>query len=340
MYLEKFFHPENEDGGGAAADEDNQIQEGNENSSSTVIESTSDAASIPLSQLKAWGFDSVEQMNEHFEKAKAGEPTEEDKKKQQEIENADFRAYAIKSGHLKEDDFKLYDKLTTTSDRDLVFEDFLTSFKEDNPEIDAEDMEEAAKEAFDGEYRTASEKRFKREASLIRQDTLKAYNEAREDFKDNVAWEGGKNKWTQFVAKTIEAALPGEDLKFFTGKDGDDDINVSVKLTKEEKAEIAKQVLTPRRYAQFLEGKVDEVEKIIKERVVSAAMLKNLPKAIELGIQEGIRIGKNRGSYVGSVNPFPIAARAAESQQVDASVGDALKQVRESYKNLKSARGG
>lgn len=335
MYFRKFFDNEGVGDGGGVVD-----------APAEVVPPVDDPppppenVNIPLSVLKEWGFDSVEQATEHFAKAKSPEPTEEEKKKAQEIENADFRAYAIKGGLMKEDDFKLYDKVTGTTDRDLVFENFFQDFKEANTEIEEDEMEEAAQEAFDAEYRTASEKRIKREADMIRRDSIKAFNDAKEDYKDNVAWEGGKNKWTAFVAKTIEAALPGEDLKFFAGKDGDNEINIAIKLTKEEKAEIAKQVLTPKRYAQFLEGKEDEVAKTITQRVVSAAQQKYLPKAIEMSIQEGIKIGKTRGSFVGSTNPFPIASRAVETQQVEASVGDALKEIRESYKNTKGARGG
>lgn len=290
-----------------------------------------DKIDIPLAKLKDWGFESQAQMEEFFAKQKEQNKPDEDKQKEIEIENAKFRAFAIQEGNLKEEDFETHKEYTKAADKDLVFKkSFLPAFKEENPDIEDEDeLLEAAQAEFESEYKTASAKRLAKEANEIRSEVVGKYNTAKENYEFTNKWEGGKKAWGEFVAKTMEEILPSDELVLFEGKDGEDPIKIDVKLTKEEKAEIFKAVVTPKRYAQFLEGKTDEVANLIKERVLGAAIQRNAKTAIQKAIEKGIEIGQKKSPSVGARNPFPLVDKKTnESGIPDKTLDD---QIRESH---------
>ncbi len=317
--LRKFFETgASEEGGGPGAADEKPIE--------AIIPPTDipEKVEIPASQLKAWGFESVDQMNAHFEKTKVDQRSEDDIRKEAELENLNFRTFAIKEGHLKEDDIRTYERLTSTPDRDLVFQDFMEDYKTEHPEIEPADLNDAAKEAFDAEYKTASDKRIAKLAKDIRSEVVTTFDKAKNEYSEQVKWDSGKERWNAFVKKAIDAALPGDDLTFFDDKDGNDDVKISVKMTPEQKAEVAKSVLTPRRYAQFIEGDETAIQKLeatIKERLVSAAKQKHLPDAIRQTITKAVEIGKSRSPFVGATNPFSMAGGGEQRNQGNVTPG-------------------
>lgn len=290
-----------------------------------------DKIDIPLSKMKEYGFDSFAQMDEFFAKQKELNKPDEEKQKAIEIENANFRAFAIKEGDLKEEDFTTHAAYTKAVDKELVFEkSFLPEFKAENPDItDEAELLEAAKEEFDAEYKTASAKRIAKEAKEIRGEVDTKINTAKQNYEYSKKWEGGKDAWGKFVAKTIDEILPGEEMIVLETKDGEEEIKIAAKLTKEEKAELFKKVVTTKVYAKFIDGKEDEAKAIIQERMQGASTQKIHKDAVRLAFEKGIEVGQKKSPAVGARNPFPLADKRTNTSGVPDKTLD--EEIRESH---------
>jgi len=132
MLLNRFIYNDNaEEGAGS----DPNIT--TEPAGTIVADPPIDSIQIPLSELEALGFKTIDDLKAHFNKP--AEPTEEEKQRNQQIEKADFLNYGTKEGLITVDEYQAFETLKAKADRDLVFENFTQEFKEDNP--DAEDYE-------------------------------------------------------------------------------------------------------------------------------------------------------------------------------------------------------
>jgi len=86
------------------------------------------------SQLKDFGFDNAEQFKEHLQRHKENQIPEDVRKRNAEVEKADFLKLSTEEGLMNVDEYSTYESLSKRPDRDLVFEKFAAEFKVSNPE--------------------------------------------------------------------------------------------------------------------------------------------------------------------------------------------------------------
>ena len=211
IYQPKFFYNDGAGDGAGGADTDTKIEEGNgnEGSENNGGENNGAAAApvekieISLEQAKAWGFDSKEQLDEHFQKLKEQNISEEEKRKAAALEDVNFRKFSIENDLLKEDDFMSHQSLSAKADRDLVFDKWVAEFKEDNPDLaeDPELMEKATAE-FNREYKLDSE------SEKVKQRGLDKLSKEAKELRSPVSskFESAKNQYE--LAKTVHTEYP------------------------------------------------------------------------------------------------------------------------------------
>src|SRR6185312_15027699 len=159
-------------------------------------------------ELKNYGFDSPEALKTFLQKQREENISPEEKLQKENIAKANLLKFGTDQKILTVDDYNKYENVKAKPDRDLVYENFLQEYKEDHPEItDADELEEAAKEDFDYEYKLKdglSEAAKKRgEAKLA-----KAAKELRTPFESKVVTAQSKFNETTSQEKLIKDNFP------------------------------------------------------------------------------------------------------------------------------------
>lgn len=247
---------------------------------------------------------------------KEPEKTPEEIAKIAEKEKGEFIKYSVDEGLMKVDDFHQYENIKVKADRDLVFESYLTNWKEENPEVDPEDIDARAKADFDEEYKLTSsndktkargEARLAREAAEVRKPLQTTYEKAQGAFKELQLIRQTYPKYDKFMDDLIKESVP-EQIVFKT-KEGEEDIVIDgVKLTDEDRKEISKQFKNDKNFYSFTKNadKLEEVKAAISKKIDGYLKIKNFDK-INTAVYEAAKgIGVKKGSNVGAEAPFAI----------------------------------
>lgn len=321
MFLRKFYNAEEGAGGAAVMDAPTLIQLPPQDETivvpvqhQTTVEPIVEkqASSFSPEQLKSWGFESIDQLDAFVKTQKATQRPAEEIQKEQDIENARFRAFAIEEGQMTENDFKSYEKLMATADKDLVFQDYFNEFKAENPDIAEEELLTAAQDQFDAEYKTASAKRIAKEATDIRKEITSKFSSAKENYSVDNKFKAASEPYKAFITKTLNEALTDK-IVFQEGKDGEDDITVSVEVTAAERAEIAKKVLGNKQFVHFVNGDKERLANDLKERIQNFALAKYAKQAVSNAYKLGAEISEKR-IKIGANNPFAMIDRRGGTQ--------------------------
>lgn len=262
----------------------------------------------------------VKELNELREwKTKVAEVqptlTPEQIKKEQDLEDATFRKYAVENDLLKKDDF---DKVATIGQRqakDLVFDKFVTEFKEDNPEIEAAEFEAEAKIAFEKEYglnattpkaKERAAARLQKEAAELKAPIETPYNTAKERYNQDKALKAEYPVFNKFIDDIITEVVT--DKYTVKTKDGEEEIPVEVEITKEQKKEIETLFKNPKTFYNFTinKDKQDEVKKAIAKKIEGYIKINTYDAAVAKSYETGKGIGVKQGSNVGAGQPFAI----------------------------------
>jgi len=334
MILIRKFYDEaaGEGGAGAGADGGNNGGDNGANGSgegegaSAAAAVVAEAPLFTADELKEMGYETVEAAKEGlrglYQKSKVVDPTEAEKKKAAEIEHADFLKYAAENDFVN-DEFKQYDSLKGSADRDLVFNKFAAEFKEDNPEISAEDLEEETKLAFATEFKLNSENvkekargeaKLAKEAKDLRSGSETAYTTAQSAYNDHkeVLKKGeGYAKTFKEVVNAIPDKL--EIFKTTLKKDDTDEgeeLAIEVELTKDERVAIEKQYNTPKTLRAYLdaekEGKLDVFKANLNKKIISF-IKSNREESIYADIATKVKgVAMRYGSDVGAGQPFAV----------------------------------
>jgi hypothetical protein len=247
---------------------------------------------------------------------KEPEKTPEEIAKQAEKEKGEFIKYSSDEGLMKVDEFHAYENLKVKADRDLVFESWFTNWKEENPDIEADEIEARAKADFEDEYKLSStndktkargEARLAREAAEVRKPLQTTYEKAQGAFKELQSIRQTYPKYEKFMDDLIKETVP-EQIVFKT-KEGEEDITIDdVKLTDEDKKEIAKQFKNDKNFFAFTKNadKLDTVKAAIAKKIDGYLKVKYFDKVNEAVYAAAKGIGVKKGSNVGAEAPFAI----------------------------------
>jgi hypothetical protein len=247
---------------------------------------------------------------------KEPEKTPEEIAKLAEKEKGEFIKYSVDEGLMKVDDFHAYENLKVKADRDLVYESFLTNWKEENPDVEPDEIEARAKADFEDEYKLNSsndktkargEARLAREAAEVRKPLQTTYEKAQGAFKELQSIRQTYPKYEKFMDDLIKETVP-EQIVFKT-KEGEEDIVIDdVKLTEEDKKEIAKQFKNDKNFFAFTKNadKLDSVKAAIAKKIDGYLKVKYFDKVNEAVYNAAKGIGVSKGSNVGAEAPFAI----------------------------------
>lgn len=271
------------------------------------------------------------------EKAK----TPEELAKEKVIYDANLIQFAATTGDLKPEDFTKLDTLRSKADRDLVFERFSADHKEDNPDADPDEIQNA----FDEEYKIKSvndkvrqrgEQRMAKEAGEIRTPLTSSYEKVKGRFDSENEVRQNYPAFSSKVDEITAASIPTK-IDVFKDKDGEEEVSVDLDLTDAQRKDIAEKVAkkmnSPKTYALYKEGKLEDIQKKTQE-VAEALIWKEyrqdaLKKVAATYNERGIKKAK-----VGPNNPFPLNDKNQSGNRQKGNV-DAEQEVLDSLQGKK-----
>jgi len=278
-------------------------------------------------------------------KASSNEPqlTPEQIAQQNQVYEAELISYAVKEGRMKLDEFDKVKELTKTPDTELVFKNFLQEFKEDNPDIDEDEIEQEARSVFEDKYDLSSSNenrknrglnKIKSEANQLRSPLATKHSELRKEYDEITSLRKDYPTFVKKVSEITEGYVP-EKYNFFNTKDEDSDVSVDLDISEEDRKNIKKEInkrleSSPEVFSLFkkndIEGVKKAIEKVSKEVVFETQREAGYAKIA----QEFKRRGIEKAS-VGSTSPFPL-----NNSGIGTNVGNnAAQTVIESLKNKK-----
>lgn len=292
-----------------------------------------------IEEMKQFGFDSREKMIEALNGLKQNQKSEEEKRKEANIEKARFLQFAAEND-LINDDFNKYESLQLKTERDLVFERFAAEEKADNPDI----TEAELKEAFEEEYKLNSENakakakgeaRLKKEASEIKNPAESAWNSAHKEYQESLKAYNKKQEFDSLLKETFKDAIP--DKLPFKVKNGEEEIVVEIPIDAKLKTKIQQSFDSEKSLTKYLlhEGKPEDFAGSLRTKINSFLKAELADIAVQNAIDTGIKLGTKKGSNVGAENLFGLqqgGAGQAAAKVVDLETSNkAIAEARKKY---------
>ncbi len=244
------------------------------------------------------------------------EKTPEEISKLAEQDKANFIKYSVDEGYLKVEDVHNYETVKGTADRDLVYKNWFANWKEENPDVDAEDIQSRAKSDFEQEYNLNSENaktkargesRLAKEANEARSPLQSAYDKAQENFKTYKSIQDNYPKFTKFMDDLIKESVP-EQVVFKT-KEGEEDIVIEgAKLTDADRKEIMTTFKNEKAYLNYIKNpdKPEEMKKAMAKKIDGFLKVKYFDQVNAKTYETAKGIGLKQGSAVGAGQPFGV----------------------------------
>lgn len=271
-------------------------------------------------ELKSYGFDSGEALKKFLDEQKDKNAPDEEKQEKENLDKANFIKFSAENKLFKVDEYNQYETLKSKADSDLVFEKFKAEYKEDHPEFEnEEELKDAAQEEFDYEYKVNSESesakkrgqaKLAKEAKELRSPFESKVNDARSQYDDNKKIRDNYPKFEKFVDESIVKNTPDKFVAF-KAKEGEEEIDIEIELTKEDREAIAKAFKTPKTYQLFSKGKPEEIQAKIDSKIQGWVKANKSEQIAARSYEIGKGISLKEGSKVGSENPFPLSKGVA-----------------------------
>jgi hypothetical protein len=256
-------------------------------------------------------------------KAPEKEPTPEEKEKADALYKADIQRFAVEKGEMKLEDFTKLENLKNKADKDLVFDNWLEVWKEENEDnedleyLDQDERLAKAKADFDKEYKLDSknekvkargESKLAKEAKEIRQPLESSYNKVKESFDTELNIRKAYPEFDKTVKSFVKESIPDK-YDFYKGKDEDEEIPIEIELSKENKVEIetivSKIISNPDNFYKFNKDGKEALKSIVKTEtdrfIAEKYREEGLSKMAEKFLQRGAAKAKQ-----GATNSFAI----------------------------------
>lgn len=292
-----------------------------------------DVAPDPVKDfLKELGVESVDALKERL-KPKEPDHVEspEEKEKRENLYRVEMQKFAVEQGLMKPDEFVKLEAIKAKDNQALVFESWLPSWKEENPDVDPAEAEARAKEDFESEYHlnSTNEKtkarglaKIEKEAKEIRNPLESSYTKVKKEFDEDRAVAKELPGYDKKLAGFIQENIPSK-VKLFETKDGEETVPVEIELTDDQRKDIyekvTKRIRNSSTFQLYKKGDEKQLQELAKREAESEIWSQHresgLKKIAETFLKRGDERGYKRGS-VGAKNPFPL---------VDNGTGDAGK---------------
>lgn len=318
FYLPKFYYEDNAGEGGGNGGENNGGEGGGSHSTESFLSPD---------ELKSYGVENKEQLFAVLNQHKESQVSAEEKQRQVESKKADFIKFAAENSLLKVDDVSHYETITKKADRELAIEKHIEEWREDNPDVtDPSEITAQATADFQEKYNLNSENakqkargeaRIKELAEKIRTPVTSKYTAAEKAYTERKAIEGKIPEFNKAVSELITECTPDK-LVIGKVKEGEIEVPIEVELTKKEREELTKSLVTPKMFQRFTSAKdLSEFKASTTKRITSILKEKYFDSVIEKSYAAGKGVGTTQGSTVGAEQPFAIV-RSISGPQTDA----------------------
>lgn len=283
----------------------------------------SDTTPDPVKDLlKEFNLESLDALKERL-KPKDTDRVEspEEKEKRENLYLVEMQRYAVENGLMKPDEFIQLENIKAKDDRSLVFERWLPSWKEENPDTDPADIDRLAKEDFETEYRLNSDNektknrglaKIAKEAKEVREPLESSYTRLKADFDEDRTVKSDYPGFNKKISGLIQENIPAK-VKLFETKDGEETVPVEIDLTAEQRKEIyskvAKKVMNSSTYQLYKKGDIKALQELAQREAEATIWADQrqvgLTKIAETFLKRGDDKGYKRG-VIGAKNPFPL----------------------------------
>lgn len=282
--------------------------------------------------MEELGVGSVEELKALKEKATQTQRTPEEKAQDEAIQKKNFELFAVREKLLSSGDFIEHANIMAAQDYDLVFNNFLKEWKEDNEDVIAEnqattedDIRQLAKLDFETKLKLNSdnaklkqrgEQKLAAEAEKLRTPAKSKYENALARFNEEEEVRVTLPKFSKATNEII-LGLIGKEVEWHKGKDGETEFSVTTEITDAQKKEIAdyvaKKLDTPQNYILFRQGKADEIRELAED-LVEAKVSKMFKADAATKIAQAYESIGLKKAQQGSVNSFAtVQASASEN---------------------------
>lgn len=290
------------------------------------VDVVKDKDNPPTDDLKGlmteFGVDSVEQLRERLKPKDDAIESPEQKKKREDLYHVEMQRFSVEEGLMKPEDFVQLNTLKAKDDRSLVFDNWLTSWKEENPDVQPEELERRSREDFDAEYHLNSqnektkargEKKLADEAKSLRNPLETAYGTVKTRFDEEQALKADFPNYNKKLTGLIQDAIPGK-IKLFEGKGNVEDetsevVPVEAELTDDQRKDIYAKVLKSLNnggtYQTYKKGDEKAMQDAVGKAVESVLWSDYRPIALQGVASTFHRKGFEKGQ-IGAKNPFPL----------------------------------
>lgn len=267
-------------------------------------------------ELKSFGYDSPEALKTFLQKQKEEGISPEEKAAKENITKANFLKFSADQKLLNVEDYSQYETLKSKPDQELVYESFLKEYKEEHPEItDEKELDEAAKEDFDYEYKlkdglseSAKKKgqaKLARDAKDLRSPIETKITEAQNQFKEYGSYQETYPKFEKLVKEAVLKNTPDKTI-LYKAKDGEEEIPIEIELTQKDREAMVKEFVTPKTFQKFLNAKPEEVQAMLDKKMNGWVKLNKFDEVNAKTFDIAMGIGTKKGSDVGASNPFAL----------------------------------
>lgn len=272
----------------------------------------------------------------------------EEKQKREDLYRVEMQKYAVENGIMKPDEFVQLENIKGKVDRDLVFEKWLPSWKDENPDADPAEADKLAREDFESEYRLNSQNektkarglaKIEKEAKEMRTPLESSYNRLKQDFDEDRTLKSDYPEFNKKVSGFIQDNIPAK-VKLYETKDGEDVVPVEIPLTDDQRKavfnKVHKVIMNASTYQLFKKGDLKQVQDLAKREAEATIWADNrevgLGKIAETFLKRGDDQGYKRGQ-IGAKNPFPLVGDG--NQQNGKDTGNAQQKVLDSLQGKK-----
>lgn len=265
--------------------------------------------------LKELGIENLDVLKDRLKTPKP-ELSPEEKEKEDNIYRANLQKFAVDNGAMKLDDFQKLESLTKTESKDLVYNNWLKDWKEENPNVDPSDVDYLSKEAFEDEFKLNSENektkaraeaRIEKEAKEIRQPLVSSFETLKKEYDNAVEVKSIFPSFVEKIENLTKEAIPNE-YNVFNYKEGETEIPVKITLTEDDKKEIlesvSKEVQTGETFSQFKKGDFKPIQDLIKIKTDAFVQNKKREEGLSEVAKTFLGLGVERGSEIGAKAPF------------------------------------
>jgi hypothetical protein len=298
--------------------------------------------------LEELGLESLDALKERLKPKEDKVESPEEKEKRENLYRVEMQKYAVENGLMKPDEFTKLETLKAKDDRTAVYENWLPVWKAENPDVDAADLEERAKEDFEAEYHlnSTNEKtkarglaKIEKEAKEMRSPLESSYTRVKTDFDEDRSIKNDLPAYNKALAGAIQENIPAK-VKLFETKDGEDTVPVEIDLTDDQRKEIYAKVDKKLRNSSTFQlvkkGDLKQLQEMAKREaeaeIWATQREAGLKKIAETFLKRGDEKGYIRGS-VGAKNPFPLLQ---DNKKMDGGdKGSAQQQVLDSLQGKK-----